>query len=432
MLRKIILSFILLISFKFTMYSQFQLKGFVEYDNITYFKEIANSFNGRNQGILQLNLEHRLNDHVDIFSSVEFRVDENNNLRNRVYLDEAYINFRQKKFDLRIGKQIYKWGKSDAINPTNYFSNTDYSDIIDTEDEEIGVISLNLKYYIGNVVIEGVIAPSFIPSVLPDSSARWWPTLPKNVSNPLYPAVGWQLLETNYFFPAPTIPQFGTQSFQYSVKLSGFMRGLDYSLSWFNGFNDLPDLYFVNEIDTMTFSSVNISSIYSYNRINALGVNLAFNAGKFSVRGEAAYFITEDWDGEKELIDDPYLQYVIGVDRIFFGDKLFVLAQWIQELQVPDRNTTYSVYDLKHIFQKSVLGRVEYKLNDSFKFSVQGIYNIDNEDFWIQPAINWIIYDGIEFNLIYDHVEGSENSFFGLYKDNKRIQVKLKYNFSNK
>lgn len=409
------------------------ISGFVEYDNITYFKRPdAQKFNARNQGIFQLELNHSISSFTNIFSSIEFREDQANPSRNRIYLDEAYINLYLGDFDLRIGKQIYAWGKADGFNPTDNLTAWDYTDILDTEDEKIGQISLRADYYIGNWSLEGVVVPSFTPSSLPGTNSRWYPKLPSKILNPAYPAMGNAILDVSYLSTSPSLPDEGLNSTQYALKLSGTFAGWDISLSWFDGFDDLPSIRTDHLIDS-SFTNANISIKEEYKRRRALGADFATTLGKFGLRGEAAYYITEDWNGFDPAIDDPYLQYVIGLDYTFndllAGKDIFILLQWVQELQVPNRHTVYNITDLNHIFRKSILGKLDFNFDEYTKITIKGAGNIITEDWWIQPGFEWIISDGIELHSLVDLLGGPKETFFGMFKDNKRFQFKLKYSF---
>ncbi|MFQ5798063.1 MAG: hypothetical protein ACE5H0_05125 [Bacteroidota bacterium] len=166
---------------------------------------------------------------------------------------------------------------------------------------------------------------------------------------------------------------------------------------------------------------------------SATGADFATTFGKLGVRSEAAYYITEDWRGTDPAIDDPYLQYTLGLDRTFrdvFPDKdLFVLVEWVREVQVPDRNTPYRVTDLNHVFRKSLIGKADLSFGELTKLTFEGVFNIENEDWWVRPGLEWSVTDGVKLLAGIDLLGGSADSFFGTFRDNRRIQFRLKYSF---
>jgi len=414
--------------------SQTRLGGFVEYDNITYLKNNnRQKINGRNQGILQLELQHQVNSKAEIFGSVEIRNDQADPSRDRVYLDEAYINLYVGDFDLRVGKQIFAWGRADGFNPTDNLTAWDFSDILDTDDEKIGVVSARVNYYFGDWSLEAVLVPSFTASVLPvASTSRWWPEMPPAVPNPLYPQIGLPTLKATYAISRPILPDEGARSTQYALKLSGMARGWDFSVSWFDGFDDLPSIHTSTVVDS-AFTSAQVTLTPRYHRRRAIGVDFATAFGKLGVRGEAAYYLTEDWEGTDPNIDDPYFQYVLGLDYTFRdilpGKDLFILMQWVQEIQTPDRNTIYRETDLNHLFRKSVIAKADLSLGEFAKLTFEGVGNLATDDWWIRPGLEWSVTDGVKLLTRVDLLGGPKDSFFGSFRDNRRLQVLLKYSF---
>ncbi|GMQ82623.1 MAG: hypothetical protein BMS9Abin05_2078 [Rhodothermia bacterium] len=410
-----------------------RLGGFFEYDNITYFEnENRQKINGRNQVILQTDVRHDAGTMVNMFSSLEFRYDQADPTRNRVFLDEAYVDLYLGSLDLRVGRQVYAWGRADLFNPTDNLTAWDYSDILDTEAEKLGLVSARANYYVDNWSLEVVLAPSFSPSVWPGYDSRWWPELPAFIENPAYPQQGSPRLKARYEFANEALPDEGLRSMQYALKLTGFLRGWDFSVSWFDGFDDLPALHLDTTFDS-AFTSVLVEVEPRYHRRRAVGADAATTFGSLGVHGEAAYYLTEDWSGTDPAIDDPYLQYVIGADytltNVFPEKDLFLLVEWSQEVQVPDRNTVYRLTDLNHVFRKSLFAKADINLDEFSKVTVSGVYNIETEDWWLQSGANWSIADGLELRANLDLLGGPDGSFFGGFKENKRLHVRLKYSF---
>lgn len=411
--------------------SQTRLRGFVEYDNITYMKNgDQKKINGRNQSILQLELQHQVNPKAEIFGSVEIRNDQANAARDRIYLDEAYINLYLGNFDVRVGKQIYAWGRADGFNPTDNLTAWDFSDLLDTDDEKIGVVSARANYYVGDWSVETVVVPTFTASLLPaGATSRWWPELPATVPNPRDPQ---STLAASYTFARPILPDESAKNVQYAVKLSGLARGWDFSVSWFDGFDDLPAIHATTVVDSaLTTAEITLQS--RYHRRRAIGSDFATAFGGLGLRGEAAYYLTEDWDGTDPAIDDPYLQYVLGLDYTFRdvlpGKDLFVLLQWVQEVQMPDRNTIYRLTDLNHLFRKSLIAKADLSLGEFAKLTFEGVVNFETDGWWARPGLEWSVTDGVKLLAAADLLGGPDDSFFGGFRDNRRLQFRLKYSF---
>ena len=407
--------------------------GFVEFDNITYWRRPDTArINARNQGILQLEVRHAASDLAQVFAAVEIRNDQADPGRNRVFLDEAYVSLFLGDFDVRVGKQIYAWGRADAVNPTDNLSVWDYSDVLDTDDEKIGAVSLRVKYYLGAWNLEGVLVPSFTPSVLPTPTSRWWPTLPDSIANPAFPQARSPTLAATYEAGEPRRPDEGAPSTQYAFRLSGTVRGWDVALSWFDGFDDLPGVETTVSLDPAA-GTATVRFVPQYDRRRSIGVDFATTIGDVGFHGEGAYHITADRSGVDPVIDDPYVQYVLGLDYTFgdvLPDKdLFVLIEWVQEIQVPARNTSPATTDLNHVLRQSVIAKADLRLSEFATVGVEGVVNPGPRDWWIRPRWEWSVTDGVVVRVEADLLGGPRDTFFGGFRDNRRLHARLKYSF---
>jgi hypothetical protein len=395
--------------------------GFVELDHFSFLKEKSGLINHRNQSTALLNIESQFNNSYAFFSSVEFRNDLSDSRRNRAYLKEAYIDIFSQKIDLRTGKQVIPWGKADGFNPTDNLNPTDYSDILDTEDETLGILAANIKLYLGDWQIQGVFSPAFQASILPGSGSRWQQDYPSFV---IYNGVD---LPARFHWREDDIPGNKFRDSQFAFKISKTAGNVDFSFSYYSGLNDIPDIG--NGIESVMNDTVNIAISQNYYRRQVTGADFSCISGKYVFKGEGALFIPDGINTD----DSPYFQYVLGFDRIFgniAGNKsLFVTVQWIHELK--NKNAEYDGKDFNHLFQKNLMSRIEMELNRDMKLSLQLIYAFKYEDFYIKPEFKYNISDGLNLNLSMDIAGGNKNKngFFASYADNDRIQIKLKYNF---
>ena len=185
-------------------------------------------------------------------------------------LREAYADVYLESLDFRIGKQIIQWGRADSINPTDNLTPWNYTLLFsDDSDLRSGVVALRSNYYYKNIAFTGIWIPFFEPNRFP---------LPPN----------YQVTEET---PSETLG-----NSQYAFKIDSTIGILDWSLSYFDGFDPMPDL-------SLSTSGI----ILKYPRIRVIGGDFATTLGKFGIRGEATYFFTEDMDGNNPEKKNPYL-----------------------------------------------------------------------------------------------------------------------------
>jgi len=398
------------------------LGGYVQVDHISFFKEKDGKVNGRNQGIAQLELNSKLANSHSFFSSVEFRNDLSDKSRDRVYLKEAYVDMNFKKWDLRFGKQIFSWGKADGFNPMNTLGAIDYTDVLDTDDEKLGIFAVNGKLYLGDFELQGVFSPVFSASVLPTMGGRWEVEMPSSI-----PINGTRFQPVYGIDVAKPAQKLKNSSF--AVKLARSFSRLDLSLSYFNGFNHIPEiLQGMGTLDADN-KTVEINLLQQYYRHQVVSGDLSLSLGKYIFKGEGGLFFPEKIPNDK-----PYFQYVVGFDRTFsrvLGDNsLMLIVQWMHDINT-DENVKYSGRDFNHLFQENAMARLELDISGTTKVSLQGIYALKYEDFYIKPKIAHNLSDGLNLVLSADLL-GGEKAKDGLlsgYSDNSRVQVKMKYGF---
>jgi len=404
-----------------------ELTGFIEYDHIAYFEEMNPSIvDSRSQGILSLDLSKEINSKAKVFSSIEIREDFSDKSRNRIFPKEYYFDLTLKNVDLRIGKQKYKWGRADGFNFTNNINPVDFSDLLDTTEEDIGLLSSNLVFYVKDWTIRGVLAPVFFSSIMPNQNSVWFPKFPGAVPNPF---IEGQYLHADYTFAENEEPSKKITSAQYAIKVDKTLGPFDLSLSYYNGYSDIPE--FVTNQSLIAPDSVSIQVKGVHVPWDVMGADFATAIGPVGLRGEVGYFMTKGIRSEEANSNADFIQYSLGADYLVSlgggNSSLLLLAEWVHEVVPSD--VEYQSSSLNHLFQQAVLSRLEYKYRTIFTFSLQSIIDIKNKGYLLQPKASYDLVDGLNLAVQVDLLGGDETSFFGRYTNNDRVQLKIKYSF---
>lgn len=401
---------------------KYRLGGFLELDQISYAEEKEAKINARNQGIVHLELESNVSKKYKFFGGVEIRNDLSDDERNRVFVDEAFVDIYTKNIDFRIGKQIITWGEADAINPTNNINPIDYSDLLDIDDERIGVFAIQAKYYVNDFTFEGVVIPVYQSSLLPRQNSRWFRDFPEAVN------LGTGLIPAQFDLLATQEPMSGLRQTQFALKMAVTLGGWDTSVSYYNGFDDLPSF---SQTFSPTLEGVTVSVLPEIYRLQVFGADFSTTLDTVGLRGEAAYFLTEDSGGNNPIIDDSFIQYVFGIDHVFSDiigeNNLFVITQWVHQILLSGDEV--SNLNLNNVFQESILLRAEYEIGNFSLLTLQGTYDFKARNFYIQPEFSYDLSSGLNVSVFADILGGAQDTFFGFYEDNKRLQFRMKYNF---
>jgi hypothetical protein len=363
----------------------------------------------------------------------------------RLDLREAYVTVNGKSWDISAGQKIIKWGRADFTNPTQKLSPQNLiSRSTDHEDMDMGNLLLGGRWYPSPVFsLEAVAVPYYRSSVL----------LIEPLELPSY-------ININQIESLVTDKKMLT----YAVKADFHIKGIDFSLSWFDGYDPMPGVK-LNEfsIDTTGFFPLPSAdlAITPY-KIRNIGFDFETTFGSFGLRGEAAltlpslsYKIFEyvpceeikwvagiDWMKGNWRITGEYSgkaipDYVASSVEPFIGTELdpvtmatllsipgFDFEDYVRQ-QVGAFNRLYN-YQLEKSYHSAGL-RIETDLFYArLTPSVIALYNFTSRDFMVMPELTWKPVDGLtifaggEFfsglkGSVYDIVDEYMNCFkFGL------------------
>jgi hypothetical protein len=330
-----------------------------------------------------------------------------------IRLLEGYATKHFAKADLRLGRQIVAWGRADGINPTDNLTPRDYVTLLPFEDDQrFGTTALKLDTFLTpNFTLSAFATPIFEPHKIPFPSGSG--TFVKE------------------------LPARSFSNAEFGVKLDKVGEGFDWSLSFYRGFNLLPNLRLVRATDGAQIIKAR------YDRIRVFGADFARNLGRFGFRGEIAYVDTSGNHGTSQEAINPNLFFIVGVDRTFF-EHLNLNLQYFRR-QVCHYRDPYSIADLAArdvAIQSSILTghrdhvsdgisfRVSNKwLHDTLEAEIFGIVNLTSRDGFIRPSVTYAFTDHWKATIGGDFYHGARNTQFGGLKANRGAFVEARFGF---
>ncbi|MCF7803955.1 MAG: hypothetical protein K9N46_01465 [Candidatus Marinimicrobia bacterium] len=352
---------------------------------------------------LQLQVDGRLGMSAAYFAAMDFNYDAAKSAHSpfagrgsglTVYPVEAYVDIFTDHADFRLGQQFIFWGTADWVNPTDNINPWDYENISsEIEDYRIPVVAARGNFYLGPFKVQAVGLPFFEPDKM----------------------------------PAPTdsliTPENRLSNAQFGLKLSSYIGTLDYSLSYFHGYEHSP---------TIQHNFVGGQPILygEYLPIDVYGFDFITTRGAWAIKGESAYFRTEDTDGTNQFVDNPYLESVVGVDYIP-TDKLSLTGQLVH-------NYTFQ-YD-KDVEQLNPQGappqqtfstaiRAQWEVMKFVSYQLIGVYNFEDGDSFTLTFLNWDMADGVGVTFGGLLLQGPANSPFGRSAKQDQIFAEIKVSF---
>ena len=189
------------------------------------------------------------------------------------------------KLTAEIGRQFIRWGKADILNPTDRFAPKDFLSVIDSD--FLGVTAARATYESGAHTIDLVWQPFFTPSRAPLINQRWTVLAPE--------AQGIPIFDRGARYPGGS---------QYGARYNHIGAGYEYSLCFFEGFQNLP------QFDVqVVLAPFGVAVQRFYPTLRLYGADAAVPLKWFTVKSEAAFF-TSSTPGAQE-----YAIYVIQLER---------------------------------------------------------------------------------------------------------------------
>lgn len=326
---------------------------------------------------------------------------------------EGYVTTHFAKADLRLGKQIVAWGRADGINPTDNLTPRDYTVLLPFEnDQRFGATAARLDVFPSPEHTVTLFAtPFFEPSEVP------------------LPATGFAFTEVT--------PERSLSNTQLGLRLNKVGEGFDWSVSAFRGFSLLPDARLFSSAPTVPILELH------YDRITVLGADFARNFGRFGFRGEAAYVDTRDDAGTDPGTKNPYLFWIVGVDRTFF-DNLNLNVQFfqrrVQHYQNPEAIADpleRSIAVLNAILdgqQDRISNGISFRIsekwyNDTLEAEVFVVVNGTRHDSFMRPLVSYAFSDHWKGTVGAEIYRGAVDTQFGGQKKNRGGFTELRYGF---
>lgn len=408
-----------------------------------------------NENRLTINLDKRITGNSKFYSEIWLRniglpyITSSSDLYNKGIIDpynleirEAYVQlygFITKDLDVTIGRQRIAWGTADVINPTDNLNPYDLEDILDFGRHR-GSDAINLQYYLNNdFSLQGVFIPFFQPANLPVGMFAG----SLNSSMEMLPGIVLKDYTDTILMPEYNLGESTTAG----LRFKGFIRGIDFSLSYVWGRDGLP----FNTINTIfpvdTLGGVTVNTQLNYERNHIVGADLATSIAGIGFWAEAAVFIPEK---DVIMITDasalfptspipiiidslileakPYLKFVIGGDY-YFSEGSYLNFQYIHGFMHERGNDALNDY----FFIRYDKGFFNDKLKIaplSGAFIVTDWKDISgNYAFAYMPEIIYKATVNSEISLSTVFFDGRGDNLFANMKDFDMFMFKLKYNF---
>lgn len=323
-------------------------------------------------------------------------------------LREAFMDLRFGQLDVRVGRQIIAWGRADGVNPTDNLTGEDLTLLTpDEDDRRLGTTAVRASYYVKGLSITGVWLPEFRGHRFP---------LPA-------PPPGVAFAKDHTDWPGD----------QWAARVEQTGRAVDWSVSYFNGRDLLPDLH----PDTSRADAVRLA----HHRVRVVGGDMTTNVGSYGLRAEAAYVRTDDPSGRDPFTKNPYFFLVAGADRTF-REHLNLNVQYLHRrvfdyqrpgLEGPAGGLAAFQATLSSEAERVQHGasfRIAYKwFHDTLEAECAAAGYFDPHGSTLRPKVTYALSDQWKMMVGAELFRGESASVFGLLRENSTAFVELRWSF---
>jgi hypothetical protein len=321
-------------------------------------------------------------------------------------LYEGYLSHATPDWDLRLGRQIVRWGKTDQISPADNVNPQDMREfyVPKLEDRKIPNWMARIRLFPGDVTLEGVFIPFFEKNEF-DVSGTTWALLGNQPS-------GLRIEESK--------PGKGLDNADLGLRTSASLAGWDVALSYLHATEKSPRLRFepTNPAGPTLHADYRRQSIWA--------VEFETTADKFGFRGEGAYFDKQTLHTDSlDSVAKPMTHAVIGVD--YMGEQDWYANVQLSHQHVFEYESRIRFLQRDNFYLNGEINREFWRGNAMLKLR----YALDLNDggSFLTPEAILSYYKNLELSLGANVFFGPENSLFGRYRNNDQVFCQAKYYF---
>lgn len=327
---------------------------------------------------------------------------------------EAYVEGRTGDWDFRFGKQIIAWGRADRFNPTDNLTPRDFTLLApDIDEDRFGSVAAKASWNLNSSMsLTGVWLPRFRPHVF------------------AFPPQ--QGVTTEHDIP--------DSSRQWAVKLDQSGKAVDWSVSYFDGFDLTPDV---------SFGGINgnglIVAKFRHNRTRVLGADAATTLGAYRLATEIAYTRTEDSGGDNPDIKNSHWYGVVGLERSFtdnltINSQLFLrrVNNYSNPEDIVNPNPAIRSFAIQNAILNNQYDKQQYGLtlriakkwfNETLEGELAGGMLLNRSGYLIRPKLVYAFSDNVKFIGGFEYFDGSDKTSYGRQDKNKSVFAEVRYFF---
>ena len=177
--------------------------------------------------------------------------------------------------------------------------------------------------------------------------------------------------------------------------------------------------------------------------MRVIGADAAGNVGRYGLRAEAAYVVTEDRSGVDPFVKNPFLSVVAGGDRTFrehLNVNVQYLYRFVAHFTPPGSSASpfENLVALEHAalsgqtrrHQHGASARISYKwLHDTLEAEVAAAGYARPRGGTLRPKVTYAVSDRMKVLVGGELYRGDAASVFGILRDNSGAFAEVRWSF---
>jgi len=344
---------------------------------------------------LTAGLEWRANSHNQVEDSWSLQFWDRSVQRPRLSVRTLSATVTRGPFTLDVGKQFIRWGKTDIVVPTDRFSPRDYLTVIDAP--FLGVTGVRGTAQLRNYTLEAVWVPRLTPSRTPLLTQRWAGQAAELAAVPI--------VELPTAFPT------GAQA---GVRFGHVAGRLEYSASFYDGFNHQPDFRVGGPMPSVALEVERV-----FPPIRSYGADGVVPLPWLSIKAESAYVTSSS------PTTDEYVLYVVQLERQH-GEWAFV-GGYAGEVVTRERSLLSFAPDRG--MSRSIVGRASYTLDANRSASLETAVRQNGDGVYAKAEYSQGRGQHWRATLTGVVLAGDSSDFIGQYDRNSHVSLTVRYSY---
>lgn len=355
-------------------------------------------------------------------------------------LHETYMQYNSSNWEMSLGKQRVRWGKSDQLSPIDSINPQDFRQFITIDLEERARPSwmLRSRWHGESIGFETIIQPWFKKSKIEYFDSNWaiYRNLRESIiDNPSAPDelkdyVRDLRVETNK-------PSKSLDNMSAAARFTWQTKQTDFALSYHYGWETLPTItnFPVKNIDYSGKPDPDLTELLSdavftdqkvqakYKRQQTAGFEWETVLDPIGFRGEIAYidhvaFLSSDLTSVRK----PVVHLISGIDYASTSEWYFnVQGSWYH---INDYSSEILYFEENTV---SLLGEISKPVwRGNLEFSLQYNYTITDQSSYLQPSVILKYFRNLECETGANIFSGDDDTLLGSYDQNDQVYVRVK------